>query len=60
MTTYVYENVEVKKTGRTGERALRSKKIDVVIEITPVNQSLAQWKKWVHENQLYEVGEEEC
>lgn len=53
--TYVYENVEVRKTGRRAERKLKSGKVDVVIEITPMDTIVGTWKKWVIEDTLFEV-----
>lgn len=60
MKSYVYENTEVRLTGRTGQRKLTSGKIDEVVEITPVDQMVGSWKKWVQKNSLYEVvGDDE-
>lgn len=55
IATYVYENIEVRKTGRKAERKLKSGKVDVVIEITPMDQTIGSWKKWVVEDALFEV-----
>jgi hypothetical protein len=53
--TYVHENVEVRKTGRTAQNTLRSGKIDEVVEITPVDSTVGSWKKWVRSDQLFVV-----
>lgn len=53
--TYVFENVEVRKTGRRAQRKLRSGKVDEVIEITPMESIVGTWKKWVVEDTLFEV-----
>lgn len=55
MTTYVFDNVEVKKTGRNAQRKLKSGKVDELFEITPVDEHVGQWKKWVHEVELFAV-----
>lgn len=62
MTTYVLDNVEVKKTGRTAEKTLKSGKVDKLFEVTPVDENIGKWKKWVRDVELFEVedaGEEE-
>lgn len=53
--TYVYDNTEVKKTGRTASKPLRSGKMDELIEITPVHTVIGMWKKWVREADLFVV-----
>jgi hypothetical protein len=53
--TYVYDNVEVEKTGRTAAKTLKSSKVDVLVEITPTNPTQGTWKKWVRETDLFEV-----
>lgn len=52
---YVYDNVEVVKTGRTAKKALRSGKVDELFEVTPVEAFDGTWKKWVREGELFEV-----
>ncbi|MGZ8924443.1 MAG: hypothetical protein ACXW2E_01035 [Nitrososphaeraceae archaeon] len=59
MTSYVYENVEVKKTNRTATKPLRSGKIDNLVEITPVQSIVGAWKKWVRESDLYIIDPED-
>jgi hypothetical protein len=53
---YVYENTEVKKTGRTAERKLNSGKMDVLYEITPVQGFDGSWKKWIRDVDLFIVN----
>ncbi len=53
--TYVYEQVEVKKTGRTASQKLRSGKVDIIYEITPVDSMNGSWRKWVREDQMFQV-----
>ena len=57
--TYVYEQTEVKKTGRTAIRDLKSGRKEVKYEITPVDSVIGMWKKWVDDRDLLivEVGE---
>lgn len=54
--TYVFENVEVRKTGRKATSELRSGKIDVLYEITPVDLSVGSWKKWVRDDAMFKVA----
>lgn len=53
--SYVYENVEVKLTGRTASKKLKSGKIDELVEITPIHSIEGSWLKWVREVELFEV-----
>jgi hypothetical protein len=58
MTTYVFEGVEVKKTGREATRSVKQlpgkpPSIMILAEITPVRDF--DWVKWVSPDQLYEV-----
>ena len=53
--TYLHEDVEVRKTGRTATRKLRNDKIDERVEITPVDQVNGIWKKWVRLTDLYVI-----
>lgn len=56
MTTYIYENNEVKITERTATRHTKSGKQEILYEITPVDESVGRWKKWVMLAQLYTVN----
>ncbi len=53
--TYVYENTEVRKTGREAEKKLKSGSVDKLVEITPIDSMVGSWKKWVREAELFEV-----
>ena len=55
LETYVYEQTEVRKTGRLAHRKLTSGKLDVKHEITPVDSSIGTWKKWVGDQDLLVV-----
>jgi ribosomal protein S8 len=59
MKTFVYDGTEVRKTGRIAVRQIKlagGKTRDMTIyEITPVADF--DWKKWVPDEQLYEVQE---
>lgn len=52
---YLYDGVLVVRTGRTALRILKSGKKDELIEITPSDQMIGSWKKWVRESELYTV-----
>lgn len=54
--TYVYNNVEVRKTDRQAERKLPSGKSEVLVEITPIDSTVGVWKKWAKPVELFEVG----
>ena len=65
--TYVYDNIEVKLTGRNAEKRIESKgssrraasvKVDTLHEITPAGSIAASWKKWVRMSDLYEIEDE--
>jgi hypothetical protein len=57
--SYVYDNTEVRKTGRKAEKTLTSGKKDIQFEVTPKNQVNGVWKKWVRDSDLYEVADDE-
>jgi hypothetical protein len=57
--TYIFENVEVAPTGRIATRKiiLSSKThVESLIEIKPIDSTGPTWKKWVRQDDLYEVG----
>ena len=54
--TFLFEDVEVRKTGRTAKRTLRNNKVDERFEITPVDTMQGVWKKWVRNSDLYNIG----
>ena len=55
LSSWVHDNIEVTKTSRRAERKLKSGKLDVLIEITPKDQTNGTWKKWCHPEELFEV-----
>jgi hypothetical protein len=58
--TYVFEDTEVKMTGRKAIRefhttALKSRAVkQEVFEITPID-GINDWKKWVKQTDLFEI-----
>lgn len=55
---FVFEDTEVRKTGRTAVRTIKNsvsgrERRMTLVEITPVNEF--DWKKWVDPDQLYRV-----
>lgn len=54
-TSFVFENVEVVKTGRKSQRKLTSGKVDELVEIVPADPINGRAKKWVQQHQLYEI-----
>lgn len=57
---YVFENLEVKKTGRVAVRQLASasKRTIELVEITPVHENDGSWTKWVSESSLFLIMDE--
>lgn len=63
--TYVFQNTEVKLTGRTANKELKPTRrtksdepnIATLYEITPVDQLNGSWKKWVRLVELFEIDE---
>lgn len=53
VTFYVYDGVEVKKTGREAVKSIRSIE-DRLVEVEPINKDIG-WKKWVRPTDLYEI-----
>lgn len=51
--TYVFKNVEVRKTGRTASKELKRGKMDSLFEITPVDQTIGSWREWVRDTDLF-------
>lgn len=51
--TYVLGDVEVKLTGRSASKPLPSGKKDFVFEVTPVDERVGVWKKWVRMQELF-------
>jgi hypothetical protein len=58
--TFVFDNVEVKLTGRIAEKVIKlsTKELkDILIEVQPVDSTGPQWKKWVKKVDLYEISD---
>lgn len=58
--TFVFDGLEVQKTGRTAKRTTvqfgsKAQRIEVLVEIQPVSTDEYQWKKWVPEGQLFTI-----
>jgi hypothetical protein len=56
--TYLFNNVEVKLTGRyTTKTRIRSRQeVQVVVyEVEPVDEFNGTWKKWANEEELLEI-----
>lgn len=63
--TYVFQDTEVKLTGRTADKELKSTRrgstkdtgptIATLHEITPVDALNGSWKKWVRMLELFEI-----
>lgn len=59
---FVHEGTEVKLTGRTASKSVKSLSADPIKiltlhEVTPVDSFSGDWKKWVRLADLYEVTE---
>lgn len=52
---FVYDGIEVRKTGRTASKPSIGGKRQTLVEIEPVYDYDGLWKKWVHENALFEI-----
>jgi len=53
---YLFDSIEIIKTGRSAERKLRNGNIDSKIEITPADiKTNGSWTKWIKESELYEI-----
>jgi len=53
--TFVFEDCEVRLTGRRATKQLKSGKVDEVVEITPVSNITGTWKRWVRREELFAV-----
>lgn len=53
--SFVYEGIEVVKTGRVAQRQLkRSNTYLTLVEITP-KQHLGSWVKWINPDELFHI-----
>lgn len=68
MTTYVFNSVEVKLTGRTASKqieivkrrpASRTMVEQTLHEITPSNSEDGSWKKWVVLEELFTIKDKD-
>mgnify|MGYP003590006349 CR=1 FL=1 len=50
--TFVFGEVEVKKTGRWATKDLPNNKKLTLVEVTPVNTWDGSWKKWANPSSL--------
>ena len=62
-TTFVFNDVEVKLTGRTASKVYPAtaripERTEVKVEITPADRTVnGTWKKWVKQTELYGIDE---
>jgi hypothetical protein len=60
--SFVYDGIEVTKTGREAIKELKSaisskpSRKMVLVEITPFDGDVGDWKKWVDPSHLYVIG----
>lgn len=61
--TFVHEGVEVELTGRNAQRQTTRRttrgsvpRIEILVEIAPVDKETGSWKKWVKKEELYEIS----
>lgn len=63
MTSYVYDNLEVKLTERKAFKETKNrsgiKSTLYVYEITPASLEDGSWKKWVEMSELYQIVEKQ-
>jgi len=52
---YIFDDIEVKMTGRTATKELRRGKTSTLYEITPIDPDSGGWRKWVHKDILYVI-----
>lgn len=59
MTSYVYQGEEVVPTGRVAHKKhnpkLKRFEPEQMLEIRPIDTTNGDWKKWVKEDELYEI-----
>jgi hypothetical protein len=51
---FVYDGIEVKKTGRVATRKLKTV-TQTIIEIQPKNENDGTWTKWINPIELFEI-----
>ena len=52
---YLYEDIEVKLTGRTAVKQISASRSLVLSEITPKDEQMGTWTKFVNLRTLFEV-----
>jgi hypothetical protein len=57
MANYIYENIEVRSTGRIAKKINDPEGKFMLIEVTPINEDDGTWNKWVPARDLYEIIE---
>jgi len=63
--TYVYNETEVKMTGRTAKKELEARgrrttaKVYTLYEVTPADNENGSWKNWVKITDLFEIVQTE-
>ena len=62
MTSYIYNDVEVKLTGRTATKPQKERRSSTnnpkqLLEITNIDQTIEIWKKWVAVEEMYIIDE---
>lgn len=57
MANYIYENMEVRSTGRIAKKKSDPDGKFMLIEVTPINEDDGTWIKWVPARDLYEIIE---
>ncbi len=55
---YVYNDIEVKLTGRKASKPGVGGKVSVLHEITPADENNGDWKKWVPMQVLFQIEEQ--
>jgi hypothetical protein len=53
--TYILQDIEIRLTGRTAERAALGGKNQVLVEVQPADEDHGTWKKWVPKATLFLV-----
>lgn len=55
--TFVYDDVEVRKTGREAHKPVVGGKQITLCEITPNDPDTGTWKKWVNPSALFTIDQ---
>jgi len=60
--SYIYDSVEVMLTGRKASKDVKRRRRtdkEVLYEVTPCNDEVGTWKRWVKPEELYVIEEDE-